>query len=244
MLVTMKRPAPGDRQASWLMSWVTGSWKVQLPSKPEPQWRKGAGRHVRCEISAGGDRSGNGHLEEHEVPVIDRFRNEEGPVRHLAGRLGGPAGLRACYEAGPCGFGLRRLLASMGVACDVVAPSLIPRRAGDRVKTGKRGARRRAPLARAGELTAVRVPPAAEEAVRDPVRVRAALLAGRKRAQRRVTAMLLRHGRVCLAATGRWRTSSGSPGSASMSRRWPRRWRFAGRRWIPAGHRSGRSSRR
>src|SRR6266699_3818915 len=119
MLVTMKRPAPGDRQASWLMSWVTGSWKVQLPSKPEPQWRKGAGRHVRCEISAGGDRSGNGHLEEHEVPVIDRFRNEEGPVRHLAGRLGGPAGLRACYEAGPCGFGLRRLLASMGVACDV-----------------------------------------------------------------------------------------------------------------------------
>ena len=70
-----------------------------------------------------------------EVPVIDRIWNEEGSVRHLVGRLGDPAALRACYEAGPCGFELHRLLASMGVACDVVAPSLIPRRAGDRVKT-------------------------------------------------------------------------------------------------------------
>ena len=70
-----------------------------------------------------------------EVPVIDRVWNEEGSVRHLIGRFGDPAALRACYEAGPCGFELHRLLASMGVACDVVAPSLIPRRAGDRVKT-------------------------------------------------------------------------------------------------------------
>ena len=66
-----------------------------------------------------------------EVPVIDRIWNEEGAVRHLVGRLGDPAALRACYEAGPCGFELHRLLASMGVACDVVAPSLIPVRAGD-----------------------------------------------------------------------------------------------------------------
>ena len=71
-----------------------------------------------------------------EVPVIDRIWNEEGAVRHLVSRLGDPAALRACYEAGPCGFELHRLLASVGVACDVVAPSLIPRRAGDRVKTG------------------------------------------------------------------------------------------------------------
>jgi len=70
-----------------------------------------------------------------EVPVIDRLWNEEGSVRHLIGRLGDPAALRACYEAGPCGFELHRLLSSLGVACDVVAPSLIPRRAGDRVKT-------------------------------------------------------------------------------------------------------------
>jgi transposase len=132
----------------------------------------------------------------HEVPVLDRIANEEGAVRHLVARLGDPAALRACYEAGPCGFELHRLLTSMGVACDVVAPSLIPRRPGDRVKTDKRDASRLARLHRAGELTAIRVPSAAEEAVRDLVRVRAALLADRKRAQQRVTAMLLRHGRV------------------------------------------------
>jgi hypothetical protein len=72
-----------------------------------------------------------------EIPVINRIWNDEGSVRHLIARLGDPAALRCCYEAGPCGFGLYRLLASMGVACDVVAPSLIPRRAGDRVKTDR-----------------------------------------------------------------------------------------------------------
>ena len=115
-----------------------------------------------------------------EVPVIDRIWNEEGSVRHLVSRLGDPAALRACYEAGPCGFELHRLLASMGVACDVVAPSLIPRRAGDRVKTDKRDASRLARLHRAGELTSVRVPSAAEEAVRDLVRVRAQPGPGRR----------------------------------------------------------------
>ena len=136
-----------------------------------------------------------------EVPVIDRMWNEEGSVRHLVGRFADRAALRACYEAGPCGFELHRLLASMGVACDVVAPSLIPRRPGDRVKTDKRDAGRLARLHRAGELTAIRVPTEAEEAVRDLVRARAALLADRKRAQQRITAMLLRHGRV-------WRSGS------------------------------------
>ncbi len=89
----------------------------------------------------------------------------------------------------------------MGVACDVVAPSLIPRRAGDRVKSDKRDASRLARLHRAGELTPVRVPSETEEVVRDLVRARAALLADRKRAQQRLTAMLLRHGRV-------WRSGS------------------------------------
>jgi transposase len=70
-----------------------------------------------------------------EVPVLDRIWNEEDSVRHLIARLGPAGQLRACYEAGPGGFELHRLLASMGVACDVVAPSLIPRRAGERVKT-------------------------------------------------------------------------------------------------------------
>ena len=149
-----------------------------------------------------------------QVPVLDRLWNEEGSVRHLIGRLGDVRMLRACYEAGSCGFELHRLLSSMGVACDVVAPSLIPRRAGERVKTDKRDASRLARLHRAGELTPIRVPTEAEEAVRDLVRARAALLADRKRAQQRITAMLMRHGRI-------WRASS---------------WTQAHERWI-AGQR-------
>ncbi len=70
-----------------------------------------------------------------EVPVLDRIWNDEGSVRDLIGRLGDRAALRCCYQAGPCGLEPHRLLASMGVACDVVAPSLILRRAGNRVKT-------------------------------------------------------------------------------------------------------------
>jgi transposase len=151
-----------------------------------------------------------------EVPVLDRVWNEEDSVRRLVGGLGPAGQLRACYEAGPCGFELHRLLTSMGVACDVVAPSLIPRRAGERVKTDRRDASRLARLHRAGELTAIRVPAEAEEAVRDLVRARAALMADRRRAQQRITAMLLRHGRV-------WRGTS---------------WTAAHEQWI-AGQRFG-----
>ena len=131
-----------------------------------------------------------------QIPAVDRISNDEEQVRRLAGRLGDRALLRACYEAGPGGYDLHRLLTSMGVACDVVAPSLIPKGGSDRVKTGKRDAVRLARLHRAGELTPIRVPSPAEEAVRDLVRVRSAVLADRKRAQQRLTAMLMRHGRI------------------------------------------------
>jgi transposase len=148
-----------------------------------------------------------------EIPVIDRVWNGQEQVRRLVGRFADRSVLRACYEAGPCGFELARLLASMGVACDVVAPSLVPRGARDRVKTDKRDARRLARLHRAGELTAIRVPTRAEEAVRDLVRARAALLDDRKRAQQRLTAVLLRHGRI-------WRAGSA--------------WTVAHHQWIAA----------
>lgn len=101
-----------------------------------------------------------------------------------------------CYEAGSGGYELYRLLSSMGVACVVVAPSLIPKGASDRVKTDKRDAIRLARLHRAGELTAIRVPTPAEEAVRDLVRARADVLDDRKRMQQRLNAVLLRHGRI------------------------------------------------
>jgi len=135
-----------------------------------------------------------------EIPVTERILNDEPSVRRLLGRLAdkadGPQYLRCCYEAGPGGYDLYRLLDSMGIACDVVAPSLIPKGSGDRVKTDKRDSRRLARLHRAGELTPVRVPSRDEEAVRDLARARTALLEDRKTAQKRLTAILMRHGRT------------------------------------------------
>ena len=143
-------------------------------------------RGVRCGFGLLGGGAGR-------VGLQLRIANEEAAVRRFFGRLGDPSVLRSCYEAGPGGYDLYRLLTSMGVACDVVAPSLIPKGGSD---TDKRDACRQARLHRAGELTPVRVPTQAEEAVRDLVRVRAALVDDRKRAQQRLTAVLMRHGSV------------------------------------------------
>src|SRR6266516_7301378 len=87
-----------------------------------------------------------------EIPVVDRIPGDEESVRRLIGRFPDRRLLSAGYEAGPGGYELHRLLTSMGVGCEVVAASLIPRRAGDRVKTDKRDAARLARLHRAGEL--------------------------------------------------------------------------------------------
>ncbi|WP_048880793.1 IS110 family transposase, partial [Acidocella aminolytica] len=82
--------------------------------------------------------------------------------------------LRFCYEAGPCGYGIQRQIAAAGHECIVVAPSLIPKKPGDRIKTDRRDANDLAKLHRAGELTAVWVPNQAHEAIRDLVRARLA----------------------------------------------------------------------
>jgi len=102
-----------------------------------------------------------------QVPDVEMITNDEASVRRLIDRFGDRGQLRACYEAGPTGFGLHRLLTSMGVACDVIAPALIPRAPADRVKTDRRDCQRLARLHRAGELVAIHVPTEAEEAVRD-----------------------------------------------------------------------------
>jgi transposase len=104
--------------------------------------------------------------------------------------------IRACYEAGPCGYEVRRLFERQQVACEVIAPSLIPKRAGDRVKTDKRDARKLARLYRAGELTTIRVPSIEEEAVRDLVRCREDAREDLQRHRHRLLKFLLRHGRV------------------------------------------------
>jgi transposase len=67
---------------------------------------------------------------DHESPEVDRIPHDEPSVRRLVGRLGDPRWLRACYEAGPTGYDLARLLASMHVCCEVIAPSLIPKAPG------------------------------------------------------------------------------------------------------------------
>jgi transposase len=121
--------------------------------------------------------------------------NTSEALRKLVAGLGDPSRYAACYEAGPTGYDTQRLLVTLGVSCDVIAPSLIPRRAGRRVKTDRLDARNLARLHRAGELTAIMIPSAEEEALRDLVRVREDLKADRRRAVQRLKSSLLRQGR-------------------------------------------------
>ena len=104
--------------------------------------------------------------------------------------------LSFCYEAGPCGYGLYRDLTALGHGCEVVAPSLIPRKAGERLKTDRRDALMLARLHRAGELTAVWVPDQEQEAIRDLTRAREDMKALELKSRQRLGAYLLRHGRV------------------------------------------------
>jgi Transposase len=120
--------------------------------------------------------------------------NEPAAIRKTIQRLGKGRELRCCYEAGPCGYVLHRQLAGMGVDCQVVAPSLIPQKPGDRVKTDRRDAAKLARLLRAGELTPIGVPTEDQEAVRDLVRAREAARRARTDARHRLTKFLLRHG--------------------------------------------------
>src|SRR6266568_2855451 len=119
--------------------------------------------------------------------------NDADAVVKLVHRLGADDGLW-CYEAGPCGYELQRLLSELGVNCIVVAPSLIPTKPGDRVKTDRRDALKLARLLRSGDLTAVWVPDAAHEAFRDLTRARQAAQEDLTRVRHRLTKLLLRLG--------------------------------------------------
>src|ERR1700735_1542266 len=103
--------------------------------------------------------------------------------------------LRFCYEAGPCGYGIQRQLTESGHECTVVAPSLIPRKPGERIKTDRRDAINLAKLHRAGELTPVWVPDQAHEAIRDLVRARQAAVRSLRQSRQQLSGFLLRHGR-------------------------------------------------
>jgi transposase len=137
-------------------------------------------------------------------PDVVRVETTEKAIRRLVDRLGGPVGLAVCYEAGPGGFALWRLLTSMGVACDVVAPSLVPVRAGDRVKTDRRDAKKLVALHRGGLLRYVQPPTPETEGLRDLLRCRDDLRCARTAARHRVAKQLLRHGRVFREGAKGW----------------------------------------
>src|SRR6202047_2171330 len=114
-------------------------------------------------------------------------------VRKLAGKY---ERLTFCYEAGPTGYGLYRQITGLGQACSVVAPSLIPKKPGDRVKTNRRDAMSLAKLLRAGELTAVWVPDEGHEAMRDLTRARTAAVEMLRIHRQQINSFMLKHGRI------------------------------------------------
>jgi len=145
-----------------------------------------------------------------EVREYGRIANTATALDRLLRKLGGDGTtLRFCYEAGPCGYGIHRRLSGRGHECMVVAPSLIPKRAGDRIKTDRRDASSLAKLHRAGELTAVWVPDAAHEAMRDLVRARLDAVHALRRARQQLSGFLLRQG-----------CHYGRPAWTQLHRRW------------------------
>ena len=132
-----------------------------------------------------------------EVRYVGEISNTPEAVVKLVRRLKkeGRGSLSFCYEAGPCGYGLHRQLRELGQDCQVVAPSLIPKKPGDRVKTDRRDSLGLARLHRAGELTAVWVPGHEQEALRDLTRGREDMKHFQRQAKQRLLAFLLRHGK-------------------------------------------------
>jgi len=145
-----------------------------------------------------------------EVREYGRIANTPTALDRLASKFGHDGvRLRFCYEAGPCGYGIQRQLSARGHDCVVVAPSLIPRRAGDRIKTDRRDAASLARLHRAGELTPVWVPDPGHEAMRDLVRARLDAVHALRRARQQLSGFLLRQG-----------CHYGRPAWTKLHRRW------------------------
>jgi len=129
-----------------------------------------------------------------EVRSYGVIPNRLESIRRMINKLGPANELRVCYEAGPTGYVLYWQLTALGIRCEVIAPTLIPVKAGDRVKTNRRDAEKLARCYRAGDLTPVWVPDAAHEALRDLVRAREDARQDQLRARHRLGKFLLRHG--------------------------------------------------
>jgi len=139
------------------------------------------------------------------IPALHTLTSDSPTILRFVKRLQRDVGsVSCCYEAGPCGFELQRAMAAEGIPCQVIAPALIPRRAGDRIKTDRRDAAQLAVLYRAGALTAIHVPTDQEEAVRDLLRCREDIRTDLLRARHRLSKFLLRHGRRFTATKSTW----------------------------------------
>jgi len=155
-----------------------------------------------------GQRTPAVHALSADLPTIGRFVD----------RLAADHTVRCCYEAGPCGFELQRFLAARHVPCEVIAPALIPRRPGARVKTDRRDAGQLAVLYRARALTPIHIPTDQEEAARDLLRCREDIRADLLRARHRLSHFLLRHGR---RFTGTKRAWTKRHADWLQAQRWP-----------------------
>jgi transposase len=138
------------------------------------------------------------------TPALHTLASDSLTILRFVDRLQCQGPIQCCYEAGPCGFELQRALTARGIACDVIAPALIPRRAGNRIKTDRRDAGQLAVLYRAGALTAIHIPTEQEEAARDLLRCREDIRADLLRARHRLSKFLLRHGRRFTATKKAW----------------------------------------
>lgn len=143
--------------------------------------------------------------------TVGTIPNRPEAIRKCLKKLGRAEEVHCCYEAGPTGYVLYWQLVRMGIECTVVAPTLIPTKAGDRVKTDRRDARKLARYLRSGDLTAVWVPDEAHEALRDLVRARQVAKRDERRARHRLQKFLLRHG---------WRPPQGVKAWSAAHRAW------------------------
>lgn len=130
------------------------------------------------------------------APELHQFPNDPKHLRRFFTRLQQEGPVRACYEAGPSGYDLYRQLTALGVPCQVMAPALTPRKPGERIKTNRRDAAKLVRLFRVGELTPIRVPDEAQEAVRDLLRCREDVQEDLLRWRHRLVKFLVRHGRL------------------------------------------------
>ena len=171
-----------------------------------------------------------------EVRPLGIIPNRAESIRRLVKKLGPADQLRVCYEAGPTGYVVYWQLTALGVSCEVVAPTLVPVKAGDRVKTDRRDAMKLARCYRAGDLTPVWVPDAAHEALRDLVRARAAAKKDQLRARHRLAKFLLRQGRRPPPGRGPRYAPTHRGSCSATSQRRPARYRV--QKPSPAGRRS------